>query len=139
VIEIEVEYMSGKDDNFIMDEFEWALKDPTEEKLRALGEVVSIITSKLTEAISTLQKDVYDLQDQLSKVESNLDAKISSIRASGAAVSSAPSAAASAAPDMASAPIAKAPPPRAPSGPGGMMGELKALLAARRRKADSSQ
>ncbi len=134
--------MSEKDDNFIMEEFEWALKDPTEEKLRALGEVVSIITSKLTEAISTLQKDVYDLQDQLSKVESNLDAKISSIQsrvASGAAISSAPPDAATAGADMASAPIAKAPPPRAPSGPGGMMGELKALLAARRRKAETSE
>ncbi|MFX1368362.1 MAG: hypothetical protein ACFFAY_07180 [Promethearchaeota archaeon] len=134
--------MSEKDDNFIMEEFEWALKDPTEEKLRALGEVVSIITSKLTEAISTLQKDVYDLQDQLAKVESNLDAKISSIQsrvASGAAISSGPPDAVTAGADMASAPIAKAPPPRAPSGPGGMMGELKALLAARRRKAETSE
>ncbi|NHJ13031.1 MAG: hypothetical protein EAX95_05105 [Candidatus Thorarchaeota archaeon] len=133
--------MSEKGDDFIMDEFEWALKDPTEEKLRALGEVVSIITSKLTEAISKLQEDVYDLQDKLSKVESNLGAKISSLErgiASGGAISSAPSPAADVAAGGA-APIAQAPPPRAPSGPGGMMGELKALLAARRRKAETAE
>ncbi|NHI82877.1 MAG: hypothetical protein EAX81_01050 [Candidatus Thorarchaeota archaeon] len=140
MITSEVNDMSEKGDDFIMDEFEWALKDPTEEKLRALGEVVSIITSKLTEAISKLQQDVYDLQDKLSKVESNLGAKIISLEkgvASGGAIVSAPSPAAEA--DSSAAPIAQAPPPKAPSGPGGMMGELKALLAARRKKAESGE
>ena len=65
--------MSNKDEDFIMDEFEWALKDPTEEKLRDLGEVVSTITRKLVEAITELQESVYDLQDKLSQVESSLE------------------------------------------------------------------
>ena len=131
--------MSKDGEDFILDEFEWALKDPTEEKLRALGEVVSIITTKLTEAVSKVMEDVYELQTQLSKLESSFDAKISSLQRSGvAAAGPSPAAAAAGGEPVASAPIAKAPPPRAPSGPGGMMGELKALLAARRRKADGS-
>ncbi len=82
---------------------------------------------------------MYELQDQLAKIESSFDAKISALQRSGVAAAG-PSAAA-AAPDsesIAKAPIAKATPPQAPSGPGGMMGELKALLAARRRKAEGS-
>ncbi|MHA2385000.1 MAG: hypothetical protein ACXAEE_02180 [Candidatus Thorarchaeota archaeon] len=132
--------MSKDDEDFIMDEFEWALKDPTEEKLRALGEVVSIITTKLTEAVSKVMEDVYELQTQLSKLESSFDAKISSLQRTGvAAASPSPAAAVAGGEPMAMAPIAKAPPPKAPSGPGGMMGELKALLAARRRKTEGSQ
>ena len=131
--------MSKDGEDFIMDEFEWALKDPTEEKLRALGEVVSIITTKLTEAVSKVMEDVYELQTQLSKLESSFDAKISAIQRTGvAAASPSPAAAAADGEPIAQAPIAKAPPPRAPSGPGGMMGELKALLAARRRKAEGT-
>ncbi|MFQ5831952.1 MAG: hypothetical protein ACE5H4_04580 [Candidatus Thorarchaeota archaeon] len=123
----------SKDDELALDEeFLWALQDPTEQKIKALGEVVSIITTKLTEAISELQENVYNLQNQVD----SLGAKISSLERSG--VSVAPSAAASAAPASAEAPIAKAPAPKAPSGPGGMMGELKALLAARRRKAEGT-
>ncbi|MFW9889209.1 MAG: hypothetical protein ACFFER_13570 [Candidatus Thorarchaeota archaeon] len=130
--------MSKDGEDFIMDEFEWALKDPTEEKLRALGEVVSIITTKLTEAVSKVMEDVYELQTQLAKLESSFDAKISALQRSGVAVGPSPAAAAADVESIASAPIAKAPPPRAPSGPGGMMGELKALLAARRRKAEGT-
>ena len=130
--------MSKDGEDFIMDEFEWALKDPTEEKLRALGEVVSIITTKLTEAVSKVMEDVYELQTELSKLESSFDAKISALQRSGVAATGPSPAAGAAGEPIASAPIAKAPPPRAPSGPGGMMGELKALLAARRRKADGS-
>jgi hypothetical protein len=130
--------MSKEDGDFILDEFEWALKDPTEEKLRALGEVVSIITTKLTEAVSKVMEDVYELQGQLSKIESSFDAKINALQRGGVAAAS-PSPAAASGEPMAKAPIAKAPPPRAPSGPGGMMGELKSLLAARRRKTEGSQ
>jgi hypothetical protein len=132
--------MSKDGEDFIMDEFEWALKDPTEEKLRALGEVVSIITTKLTEAVSKVMEDVYELQGQLAKIESSFDAKINALQRGGvAAASPLPAAAAASGEPMAKAPIAKAPPPKAPSGPGGMMGELKALLAARRRKTEGSQ
>ena len=122
--------MSKDGDDFIMEEFSWALKDPTEEKIKALGEVVSIITTKLTEAISEIQESVYNLQNQVE----NIEAKVNSLQRTGVAAAASPAAAD--APAMAQAPIAKAPPPRAPSGPGGMMGELKALLAARRRKTE---
>jgi hypothetical protein len=126
--------MPDKNDELgIMDEFEWALADPTEEKIRELGEVVSIITNKLITAISDVQKTVYELQQQVDSIESTVE----NLRARGVA---APSAAASASP-AASADMAMAPKPRPaaapPSGPGGMMGELKALLAARKRKAES--
>jgi ClpP class serine protease len=93
--------MSGDDEDFIVDEFEWALKDPTEEKLRALGDVVSTITKKLVDAIGDLDKRLYDLETKLN----GIDSKVNQI-ASGAG--------------------------------GGLMGELKTLLAARRRKADAS-
>lgn len=128
----------GDDDDFIMEEFEWALKDPTEEKLRQLGEVVSIITGKLIDAFGKLEKRLDDIEGQVSAVDSRIDS-LSSRIASGATFSAGPSAAADAAPAMASAPIAKAPSPK-PAGGGGvsMMGELKALLAARRSKADGS-
>ncbi len=124
--------MSKEGDDFIMEEFSWALKDPTEEKIKALGEVVSIITTKLTEAISELQESVYNLQNQVE----NIGAKVNSLQRTGVAAAASPAAAAADEPVMAQAPMAKAPPPRAPSGPGGMMGELKALLAARRRKTE---
>ncbi len=126
----------GDEEDFIMEEFEWALKDPTEEKLRQLGEVVSIITGKLVEAFGQLEKRLDDIEGQVSQLGSRIDSLSSKI-ASGA-VAASPSAAADAAPAMASAPIPKAPSPK-PAGGGGMsmMGELKALLAARRAKADS--
>jgi hypothetical protein len=119
----------------IMDEFEWALKDPNEEKIRQLGEVVSIITTKLTEAITNLQIAVMDLE---SKVEA-MDSRMSSIASRGpAAVSADPSAAAATGGEPIPT-MAKAPTPK-PAGAGGgmsMMGELKQLLAARRRKSES--
>ena len=129
--------MPDEDADFIMEEFEWALKDPTEEKLKSLGEVVSTITTKLVEAIADLQNQVIELQTSLRSFETKINQMEGQIaRGVSAAPSAAPSAAADAAPAMAKAPIAKAPAPRAPSGPGGRMGELKALLAARRRKAE---
>ncbi|NOR38232.1 MAG: hypothetical protein GQ580_01425 [Candidatus Thorarchaeota archaeon] len=125
--------MSGDDEDFILEEFEWALKDPTEEKLRALGDVVSTITKKLVDAIGGLDKRLYDLEVRLD----GIDSKVSQIASRGVAPPSAASAAAD--PAMASAPIAKAPSARPPptGGGGGLMGELKTLLAARRRKADA--
>lgn len=127
--------MSGDDEDFILEEFEWALKDPTEEKLRALGDVVSTITKKLVDAIGGLDKRLYDLEVRLD----GIDSKVNQIASRGVAPPSAASAAASADPAMASAPIAKAPRARPPptGGGGGLMGELKTLLAARRRKADA--
>ena len=125
--------MSGDDEDFILEEFEWALKDPTEEKLRALGDVVSTITKKLVDAIGGLDKRLYDLEVRLD----GIDSKVSQIASRGVAPPTAASAAADAA--IASAPIAKAPSARPPptGGGGGLMGELKTLLAARRRKADA--
>ena len=130
--------MPDKEDEIdLTEEFEWALKDPTEEKVAELGEVVSIITNKLIAAISDIQKSVYELQQQVDSIETTVD----NIKARGVA---APSAAASASPAASAAGegMAMAPKPRPaaapPSGPGGMMGELKALLAARRKKADEA-
>jgi predicted house-cleaning noncanonical NTP pyrophosphatase (MazG superfamily) len=121
----------------VMEEFEWALQDPNTEKIRQLGEVVSIITTKLTEAISNLQATTAQLQSQVGALESRIDS-LSSRIASGASVSAGPSAAGAAGdepiPTMARAPTA---PPPAPGGGMSMMGELKQLLAARRRKADT--
>jgi len=128
-------YMSGDDENFIIDEFEWALKDPTEEKLRALGDVVSTITKKLVDAIGDLDKRLYELEVKLS----GIDSKVNQMASRGVAPPLAASDAASAASDMASAPMATAPSAQPPptGGGGGLMGELKTLLAARRRKADA--
>jgi hypothetical protein len=116
----------------IMDEFEWALKDPNEEKIRQLGEVVSIITTKLTEAITNLQISVMDLESKVDALEnrmSSMTVRAPAATADPAAASGEPI------PTMAKAPTPK---PR-PAGAGGgmsMMGELKQLLAARRRKAE---
>ena len=128
--------MSGDDEDFILEEFEWALKDPTEEKLRALGDVVSTITKKVVDAIGDLDKRLYDLETKLDGINST----VSQMASRGVAPPSAGSAATSAAPDMASAPMAKAPTARPPptGGGGGLMGELKTLLAARRRKSEGS-
>jgi hypothetical protein len=122
----------------ILGEFEWALKDPNEEKIRQLGEVVSIITTKLTEAITNLQISVMDLESKVDVMES----QISSLARQGVAAS--PSAAASAGDGEPIATMAKAPTPKprpAGGGAGGgmtMMGELKQLLAARRRKSEGT-
>ncbi|MHA1768521.1 MAG: hypothetical protein ACTSV3_01575 [Candidatus Thorarchaeota archaeon] len=122
----------------VMDEFEWALQDPNERKIRQLGEVMSIITTKLTEAITSLQITVMDLESQVSALQS----KISTLERTGVAAK--PSAAAEEGATPSDEPIptmAAAPKPKpAPAGGGmSMMGELKALLAARRRKAESSE
>ena len=123
----------------ILEEFEWALQDPNSEKIRQLGEVVSIITTKLMEAIDSLQTTVNGLQSQVQGFESKIDSLQSRI-ASGATVSAGASPAAAAGGEpiatMAKAPTA-APPPAAGGGVS-MMGELKQLLAARRQKADST-
>lgn len=114
----------------IMDEFEWALKDPNEEKIRQLGEVVSIITTKLTEAITNLQISVMDLESQVSGMESRM---ASLARApEGGAGAAAPAAGGEPIPTMAKAPTPA--PAGTPGGPTTMMGELKQLLAARRKK-----
>jgi phosphomannomutase/phosphoglucomutase len=116
----------------IMDEFEWALKDPNEVKIRQLGEVVSIITTKLTEAITNLQISVMDLESKVSAMES----RMSSMSARAPAAAADPAAGGEPIPTMAKAPTPKPAPAGAPGGGMSMMGELKALLAARRRKAD---
>jgi len=117
----------------ILGEFEWALQDPNSEKIRQLGEVVSIITTKLTEAISELQVTVNQLQTQIS----GMDSKINALKTSGVTVS-AGAPAASAGDGEPIATMAKAPAAAPPSvgGGGSMMGELKQLLAARRKKAE---
>jgi hypothetical protein len=112
----------------IMDEFEWALKDPNEEKIRQLGEVVSIITTKLTEAITNLQISVMDLEEKVEAMESRMSSV--AIRAPAAAADPA-AAGGEPIPTMAKAPTPK---PKPAGGGMSMMGELKQLLAARRRK-----
>jgi len=130
--------VDNKDELGIMEDFEWALKDPTEEKLREVGEVVSVVTMKLAAAISDLQTAVSDIQTKLGGLDSRvsqLDSKIAGIRTAGpsAGAEGGPAAAASAGPKgKAHAPAAAA--PSAPGGGGTLMGELKSLLSARRKK-----
>ena len=121
----------------ILEEFEWALQDPNEQKIRQLGEVVSIITTKLTEAITNLQISVMDLESQVSGMESRMSSMVRAPAASaeGAAAAS-PAAGGEPTPTMAKAPTPKPAPAGTPGGPTTMMGELKQLLAARRRKSD---
>jgi hypothetical protein len=119
----------------ILGEFEWALKDPNEEKIRQLGEVVSIITTKLTEAITNLQISVMDLESQVSAIES----KMSSLAHAPAAAASQSAAGGEPTPTMAKAPTPKPRPAGTPGGPTTMMGELKQLLAARRRKSEGAE
>jgi len=123
------------DAEFIMEEFEWALADPNAERLREMGEVVTIITSKLISAIDALQNEI-SIKSSVGSLESQMSSLASRVT-SGATI--APSAAADAAPAMAKAPTRGPAPAAAPSGPTSMMGELKQLLAARRRKADGSE
>jgi hypothetical protein len=131
--------MSGENKNpdqdadFIMEEFEWALEDPTAERLKEMGEVVTIITSKLVSAIDSLQNEINGIKSSISSLESQISS-LSSRVASGATVSASP---ADAAPAMAKAPTPGPSPAPAPSGPTSMMGELKSLLAARRKKAET--
>jgi hypothetical protein len=124
----------------IMDEFEWALKDPNEEKIRQLGEVVSIITTKLTEAITNLQISVMDLESKVSAMESRMSSMTA--RAPAASAAGGAAAASSAASSEPIPTMARAPTPRPAGSPGGgmsMMGELKALLAARKRKTEGAE
>lgn len=121
----------------VMEEFEWALQDPNTEKIRQLGEVVSIITTKLTEAISDLQATTARLQSEVSSLQSRID----SLGRGAPSAAGGPSAAADMGagepiPSMARAP--SSPPP--PAGGGmSMMGELKQLLAARKRKTEPTE
>jgi outer membrane murein-binding lipoprotein Lpp len=116
----------------IMDEFEWALKDPNEEKIRQLGEVVSIITTKLTEAITNIQISLMDLESKVDALENRMSSMAT--RAPAADPASA-AAGGGPIPTMAKAPAPRPRPAGTPGGPTTMMGELKQLLAARRRKA----
>jgi hypothetical protein len=120
----------------IMDEFEWALKDPNEEKIRQLGEVVSIITTKLTEAITNLQISVMDLESKVDAMESRMSSMGARAPAAAASAGGPAAAGGEPIPTMAKAPTPKPRPAGAPGGGMSMMGELKALLAARRKKSD---
>ncbi|TFG29692.1 hypothetical protein EU527_15535 [Candidatus Thorarchaeota archaeon] len=121
----------------VMEEFEWALQDPNTEKIRQLGEVVSIITTKLTEAISELQVTVNQLQSKVGNLDSKIDSLASRV-SGGATVSASPVSGAGSEPIPTMERSATAPPPSAGGGMS-MMGELKQLLAARRRKADTTE
>jgi len=116
----------------ILSEFEWALQDPNSEKIRQLGEVVSIITTKLMEAIEELQGTVTQLQTQVS----GMDSRISALKTSGVSVSAGDAAPAGDGEPIATMAKAPAAAPAPAGGGGSMMGELKQLLAARRKKAD---
>ena len=85
--------MPGDDDELgIMEDFEWALKDPTEERVRALGEVVSTITTKLVSAISEIQENIMQIQNQVGDLEGKISQLDSRIASGVPAASSAPSA-----------------------------------------------
>ncbi|MHA1137515.1 MAG: hypothetical protein ACTSSE_13605 [Candidatus Thorarchaeota archaeon] len=128
----------------IESEFEWALQDPNSEKIRQLGEVVSIITTKLMEAIDSLQTTVNGLQAEVNGLNSKISS-LSSKVSSGATVSPGAASPAAGGPAVAGGePIAgfdkkPADPPPAAGGGMSMMGELKQLLAARRAKADTGE
>ncbi len=119
----------------VMEEFEWALADPNEQKIRQLGEVVSIITTKLTEAITNLQISVMDLESKVSAMESRMSSMTARAPA-GDPEAASPAADGEPIPTMEKAPTPK--PAGTPGGPTTMMGELKQLLAARRRKSDGT-
>ena len=126
----------------VMESFEWALADPTDTKLRELGEVVSIITTKLTEAITHSQISIMDIESKLDAMDGRITSLASRAPAAAAAGGD-PAAVGDPVGAASSEPIptmAKAPTPKPAGAPGGgqsMMGELKQLLAARRRKADA--
>ena len=127
----------------ILSEFEWALQDPNSEKIRQLGEVVSIITTKLMEAIDALQTTVNGIQTEVNSLDSKI-ASLSSRIASGATASPGAAAAPAAGASPGGEPMAgfeakPAAPPPAAGGGMSMMGELKQLLAARRAKADGGE
>ncbi len=131
-----------KDELGIMEDFEWALKDPSEEKLRELGTVVSTVTMKLVAAIADLQTALSDVQTKLGALDSRvsqLDSRMASARTAGPSAGFEMGASgAAASPGIARSPVAKAPTPApAAGGGGGLMGELKSLLTARRRKTDT--
>ncbi len=122
-------------------DFEWALADPTDTKLRALGEVGSIITTKLTEAITNIQISIMDIESKLDAMDGRITSLASRAPTAAAAGESAAVAdPAGAAGDEPIPTMAKAPTPKPTGAPGtgqSMMGELKQLLAARRRKTDT--
>ena len=74
-----------------------------------------------------------DLESQVSAMQNRMSSMTSSVPAGGAAAAS-PAAGGEPIPTMAKAPTPK--PAGTPGGPTTMMGELKQLLAARRRKSD---
>ena len=117
----------------VMEEFEWALQDPNEQKIRQLGEVVSIITTKLTEAITNLQISVMDIESKLNEIDGRISSLSRGAPATSAGAAASPAAGGEPIPTMAKAPTPK-PAVGAPGGPVSMMGELKQLLAARRKK-----
>ncbi|NWF94742.1 MAG: hypothetical protein HXY34_01235 [Candidatus Thorarchaeota archaeon] len=131
----------GDDDDLeaaIKDEFEWALKDPTEEKLRGLGDVVTTITMKMVEAMGQIESKVAGIQSQLQSLEAKVSSLESRVSRGVAPSPGADMSPAEAGPAIAKAPVAAAPKAATstPTG-GGMMGELKALLAARKKKVGS--
>ncbi|UCE10216.1 MAG: hypothetical protein JSW61_14790 [Candidatus Thorarchaeota archaeon] len=131
-----------KDELGIMEDFEWALSDPNEVRIRQLGEVVSTITTKLVDAIGELQEIVNSVNAKISEIDGRI-AQLESnyarlAQGAPAGVSSAPTPS----PAAAGEPIARAPSPApaaSPGGPTSLMGELKSLLAARRRKSEGSE
>lgn len=135
--------MPDDDELGLMEEFEWALKDPTEEKVKELGEVVSTITTKLVSAIGDIQELVFQLQTKMNEMDSKFNSLEGKMSRMGTGGPSAPSDAATPSPRDAAEtaePMARAPtpPPTAPT-QGGLMGELKAMLAARRKKVDAGE
>ncbi|RDE17134.1 MAG: hypothetical protein C4K47_00240 [Candidatus Thorarchaeota archaeon] len=133
--------MADKDELGIMEDFEWALKDPTDEKLRELGQVISTVTLKLAEVIGELQNTVSDLQSKLGGLEARvgqLDSRMAGIRTAGPSGAGEAGSVAGSKGIAGKAPTpARAPGAAAPGGGGTLMGELKSLLSARRKKGDS--
>ena len=124
-------------------EFEWVLEDPTAERIKELGQIVTRVVTILSDHIVKLEETVANLESKIS----DLNRKVSELASRPVAASapspgasvSAPSPAASMASAPKPKPIASAPAaPRRPMNPrAALMSDLKAALMARRKKAES--
>ena len=63
--------MSDKED-FIMEEFEWVLQDPTEERLRDLMQIINIVAKILYEAMDELKVTIGGFDERISSLEERI-------------------------------------------------------------------
>ena len=124
----------SEDDDFIMEEFEWILKDPTEEKLRDLMQIVNIVAKVLYEAMDELKVSIRGFDERISSLEERI--------ASGDALTvDATSTIESATIESKLKPKLKPKPKPKPKDPveeQTVMGELQTVLRLRREQMDAS-